>query len=376
MNGTRDNLNAADRLFLELACELAGGGEFTSPPNPRVGCVLVRDGEVIGRGWHVRAGQAHAEINALKDADNDAAGATAYVSLEPCSFAGRTPACADALVVAGVERVVVALLDPHPRVGGRGVDRLKSHGIEVDVVELPQARRNNPGYLKRHEQGLPYVRLKLAMSVDGRIALASGESQWITGTAARQDVQRWRARSCAILTGIGTVLADDPRLNVRDRQYAAGDWLRQPMRVVADSRLRTPAAAQLFSAPGEVLLAHNDYVQPPDDVAATFAAAAVDSVQHLACGRDQVDLRRLLEHLAQCEVNEVLVEAGPTLSGALLETELWDEVLIYLAPKFLGSDAKPLADLSFERLQDVLTAQIVACEPVGEDLRLTLTPMR
>lgn len=372
MNKTLDTINPADRLFLELAIELAEGGAFTCSPNPRVGCVLVREGQVIGRGWHVRAGEGHAEANALKDANHDAAGATAYISLEPCSFAGRTPSCADALVVAGVARVVVAQQDPHPRVGGRGLDRLRSHGIAVDVFELPAARDLNPGHFKRHEQGRPFVRVKLAASLDGRTAMASGESQWITGPDARRDVQYWRARSCAVLTGIGSVLADNPLLTVRDKTFARDGWLRQPLRVVADSHLRTPHDAQIFNAPGEVILAHSDYAQPPPE--GTFADRTADAVHHVAAGRDHVDLVRLLDHLAERECNEVLVEAGPTLAGAVLESNLWDEALIYLAPKFLGSDAKPLADLAFDKLQDVLTANISACEPIGSDLRITLTP--
>ena len=249
----------SDVLFLDAAIELAHNGLYSTTPNPRVGCVLTRDGTIIGRGWHRRAGGPHAEAAALADAKATSAsqsleGATCFVSLEPCSHHGRTPPCADALIAAGVRRVVIASLDPDPRVAGQGIERMRSAGIRVDVIERPAALELNKGFFRRFTAQRPWVRVKVAASLDGRAATASGESQWITGTDARADGQYWRARSCAIVTGVGTVLADDPQLTVRDPRYAVDGILRQPLRVIVDSSLRTPAAAKLFRTSGPVLL--------------------------------------------------------------------------------------------------------------------------
>ncbi|MCP5180626.1 MAG: bifunctional diaminohydroxyphosphoribosylaminopyrimidine deaminase/5-amino-6-(5-phosphoribosylamino)uracil reductase RibD [Pseudomonadales bacterium] len=355
-----------DISWLERAVTLALNGVNTTSPNPHVGCVFVRDGRVIGEGWHQWAGQGHAEVNAMAAAGGDVRGSTAYVSLEPCSWEGRTPACARSLIAAGVARVVIAELDPHPKVRGSGVAMLRDAGIVVDIVELASAQALNPGAKKRHATGLPHVRIKIAASLDGRTAMASGESQWITGPAARADVQALRARSCAILTGVGTVLADDPALTVRDARFAVDGRLRQPLIVVADTHGRTPPTAKILASSGGVLLAHgsNATGETPEGVA-TWRSDG-----------ERIDLEQLLRHLAAREVNEVLVEAGATLVGAFLETPLWDEIVLYQAPRFLGADARPLAAINFASLSATIGARIAGHEQVGDDLKITLRPNR
>jgi diaminohydroxyphosphoribosylaminopyrimidine deaminase/5-amino-6-(5-phosphoribosylamino)uracil reductase len=341
---------------------------YSCTPNPRVGCILVRGGEVLGRGWHIRAGEGHAEVNALSNAGADAgvsvAGATAYVTLEPCGFHSRTPPCTEALIQAGVTRVVAAMTDPHPRVSGQGFAALQQAGIAVDVVELPEARALNAGYIKCLQTSRPLVRLKTAISMDGRTGMASGESQWITGAAARADVQAWRARSCAILSGSGTLLADDAKLTVRDERFLVDGRIRQPLRVIADSKLQLPAGAAVFAGAGDVLLVHAPGAKPQ-----------VEGVEHLALGTPsgKVDLAALLDELGARGCNELLVEAGAGLLGALLEADLWDELLVYLAPKLLGSDARPLAKLPLLSMSEAVQAKMTDCVPVGDDLRIRLT---
>ena len=354
-------ITATDLEYLREAVSLAERGLFTTTPNPRVGCVVVRDGRVLGRGWHAWCGEAHAEVNAMRDAGGEVAGATVYVSLEPCTVDGRTPPCVDALIAAGVNRVVAGAPDPDPRVNGGGFERLRAAGIEAENASLAEALRLNAGHRQRVAGGRPLIRIKMAASLDGRTAMASGESQWITGAAARRDVQYWRARSCAVLTGIGTVLADDPRLNVRDEAFAVDGRLRTPLRVIADSRMRTPPEARLFAEDGPVLIAH---AGKPD-----LEHPRAESVQ---CGDGRVDLRELAGALAAKPCNEVLVEAGPTLAGALMEEELWDELILYLAPRLLGASARPLIDREIERLGDAVCGRIEECIQVGEDLRLRL----
>ena len=354
-------ITEADLEYLREAVSLAERGLFTTTPNPRVGCVIVRGGRVLGRGWHAFSGEAHAEINAMRDAGGDVAGATVYVSLEPCTVDGRTPPCVDALIAAGVKRVVAGAPDPDPRVNGSGLERLCAAGIETENADLAEAHRLNAGHRQRIAEGRPLIRIKMAASLDGRTAMASGESQWITGAAARRDVQYWRARSCAVVTGIGTLLADDPRLNVRDESYGVGGRLRPPLRVIADSRMRTPTGARLFAADGPVLIAHAGNA----DLEHEFA----DCVK---CGDGRVDLLELVSHLADRPCNEVLVEAGPTLAGALIEENLWDELLLYLAPRLLGSTALPLIEKQIERLGDAVSGRIEECVQVGADLRLRL----
>ena len=349
-----------DRLFLRAAVALAERGLYTCAPNPRVGCLIVRDGRTLGRGWHVRTGEAHAEVNALADAGSDVSGATAYVSLEPCSFQGRTPPCTDALVAAGIRRVVAAMTDPHPRIAGAGFERLRAAGIAVEVIDLPDARELNLGWTTRLATGRPWVRIKTAVSLDGRTAMASGESQWITGAAARADVQHWRARSCAVITGAGTVRIDDPGLTVRDERFAADGRLRQPLRVVVSGTGALPPDAALLNDGGALLLA---------------CGSDSDPTSGPEVWRDDspnVELARLLEHLGERQCNEALVEAGPTLAGAFLEAGLWDELVVYVAAKLFGSDARPLARLGLSRMAEALTGRIHDVTALGEDVRLTI----
>ncbi len=343
------------------ALQLAARGLFTTQPNPRVGCVIVRDDEVVGEGWHQWAGQPHAEVLALRDAGENARGATAYVTLEPCAHTGRTPPCTAALIEAGVARVVIAATDPNPKAAG-GAARLRGAGIDVDAGLLAApARELNIGFFHRIERGRPWVRVKLAMSLDGRTALANGQSKWITGEAARADVQRWRARSAAILTGSGSVLADDPRLTVRlDEPFAA------PLRVVLDRHLRTPAAANVLDRSVPTVIVHADTTRPD---------ARFDGVECLALReRDGgLDLAAVLDELAARDCNEVQVEAGPTLCGALFSAGLADELLLYVAPVLLGSDARPLLTLPpIAAMADRLRLRLVDQQCLGEDLRLRL----
>ena len=354
----------SDRLFLRAALALAANGRCIAPPNPSVGCLVVKGGSIVGRGWTHRPGSGHAEVNALVDAGEAASGATAYVSLEPCAFHGRTPPCSEALINAGVSRVVAALTDPHPQVAGQGFEQLRQAGIAVDLIELPEASEAIAGFVSRVTLGRPFVRLKVAASVDGRTAMASGESKWVTGEAARADVQAWRARSCAIVTGAETVLIDDPALTVRDPAFSFDGEIRQPLRVVLDSRLRVPESAGLFAEPGSTLVVHTSGT-PRHERAEHLQLPAVDG---------RVDLEALLGALADRPCNEVLVEAGPTLVGAFLESGFWDELLLYVAPKLLGSEARPLANLPFARMLEAIEAKIAHRDAVGDDLRLRLVP--
>ena len=344
------------------ALRLAEAGLYSTSPNPRVGCVLVREGRVVGEGYHRRAGEAHAEVIALEQAKEAARGATAYVTLEPCAHHGRTPPCADALVAAGVARVVVAMEDPNPRVAGRGIARLREAGIPVEVGLLEnEARELNIGFFFRMTRGRPWVRMKCAASLDGRTALANGVSKWITGPAARHDVQHWRARSCAILTGAGTVLADDPRLDVREIETS-----RQPRRIVLDSHLS-------LSPQAKILQGGNAVVITTAEDAALLAAFRQQGVTVVELGRKggDVDLARLMSWLAEQEVNELLVEAGATLNGALLEAGLVDELVLYLAPTVLGSTARGLFQLpEFTRMEERIDLTFHDVRMVGRDLRI------
>ena len=418
----------ADRVFMARAIRLASQGLYTTDPNPRVGCVIVKEGLVVGEGWHRRAGSPHAEPLALAAAGDAARGGTAYVSLEPCCHHGRTPPCTEALLAAGVARVVVAMTDPNPLVAGSGLDRLRAGGMVVEQGLLEaEARRLNPGFIKRMERGLPHVRLKLAASLDGRTAMATGESQWITSAAARRDVQFLRARSSAILTGVGTLLADDPSLNVRLSPadlpgVGPGGTVRQPLRVVVDSRLRTPPTARLLSLPGQTLIACLDLDADRDapgdresfapgpggraaDGAATRAAnrvathtadriatpdldcdldfdgqaeraarleAAGAGILRVPPGPDGLHLESLLRFLARMEINEVLIEAGATLAGSGLQAGLVDELVLYLAPHLMGDAGRGLFHLpGLERMSDRLALQIQDLRLIGPDLRVT-----
>lgn len=357
-----------DREYMQRALRLARRGLYTTEPNPRVGCVIVRDGSIVGEGWHQRAGGPHAEILALQQAGKQAEGSTVYVTLEPCSHFGKTPPCADALINAGVARVVAAMQDPNPAVAGSGFARLREHGIDVDSGVLEQAARAiNPGFIKRMESGRPFIRVKLAMSLDGRTAMASGESQWISGEAARNDVQRLRARSSVIMTGIETVLHDDPSLNVRlspDQLQITGE-VRQPHRVVLDSKLRFPPGAKMLSLQGNTTVLTT--AENRNDLACDVVR--LDAVD----GR--LDLSDVMSWLAGMQANEVHVEAGATLCGALLQNKLVDEIVVYMAPLIMGNNARGLFDLpGLEHMADRIRLDFIDVRRIGKDLRITASP--
>jgi len=362
-----------DRGAMRRALELAARGLNTTHPNPRVGCVILQGERTVGEGWHEWPGEPHAEIMALRAAGAQAAGATAYVTLEPCCHFGRTPPCVEALIAARVRRVVFALEDPNPRVKGRGAERLRGAAIEAQSGLLAEeASELNAGFIKRMGQGRPWVRVKLAMSLDGRTALASGSSRWITSEPARADVQLWRARSSALLTGIGTLLADDPRLNVR----IASSRPRQPLRIVLDADLRTPPGARLFtSGGGEVWI----FTRSSDAARRAALEARGARVEQLREEREsapdasRLDLRRILARLAEAEVNELHVEAGATLAGELIRAGLVDELLLYVAPILLGPQARPLVELPpLADLQAAPRFALLESRQIGADLRLRL----
>ncbi|TNF38968.1 MAG: bifunctional diaminohydroxyphosphoribosylaminopyrimidine deaminase/5-amino-6-(5-phosphoribosylamino)uracil reductase RibD [Gammaproteobacteria bacterium] len=355
------------------AIQLARKGLYTTDPNPRVGCVLVKDGQIVGEGWHARAGGPHAEIHALQEAGAEARGATAFVTLEPCSHHGKTPPCADALIEAGVTRVVAAMQDPNPRVAGEGLKRLAQSGIEVESGLLEaQARELNPGFIKRMTRGLPWVRIKLAMSLDGRTAMASGESQWITSHDARDDVHRWRARSSAILTGINTVMEDNPSLNMRlsAQQLDIEGEPRQPLRVIVDSHLRCPRDAHMLNLPGQIV------VMTISELPGDCDTANVEVVRLPAQDR-RVDMPAALQWLAEREINEVHVEAGSVLCGALLEADLVDELIIYMAPHIMGDGARGLFHLpEISQMNQRIGLEIQDIRAVGHDWRIRAIPKR
>ena len=358
---------------MQRAIRLAHKGLYSTDPNPRVGCVLVKDGNIVGEGWHQKAGEPHAEVLALRQAGDDAKGATAYVTLEPCSHTGKTPPCAEALVEAEVSRVVVAMQDPNPLVAGQGLKRLQDSGIAVEsgLMEA-QARALNPGFIKRMETGLPYVRVKMAMSLDGRTAMASGESQWITGDAARQDVQLLRARSSAVLTGIGTVLSDDPLMNVRmSAEKLKVDEVRQPLRVVLDSDLRFPSGAKMLEADGDVLVMTTANVAAAKNIVDDLSCTVVQ----IAEKDGQVDLKAALKYLADKEINEVHVEAGSVLSGVFLQQQLVDEIIVYMAPHIMGDEARGLFTLpGLSEMKDRILLDIQDVRLLGKDIRITACP--
>jgi len=361
------SFNAFDFKCMASALQLAQLGLKTTHPNPRVGCVISRDGQVVGSGWHKKTGEAHAEINALHEAGDKAVGATAYVTLEPCSHKGRTPPCVDALISAKIVRVVFALEDPNPDVNGIGSQRLQQAGIEVQSgLMAAQAEELNSGFLKRMRHGRPWLRIKLAQSLDGHIALANGASQWISGPESRADVQNWRGRSDVILTGIGTVLADDPSLNVRNSAEA-----RQPARVIVDSHWRIPASARLFSLPGKILVAGLSDVSIPEALEKTAADCML-----LPASEGRVDLRATLDELGRRGFNEVQVEAGAKLCGALIQQGLVDELLIYQAPIILGGGAvSPFAAPRLDNMENRVHLEWVDSRRFGKDLRLRLKPV-
>lgn len=365
------------QYWMAKALQLARKGLYSTHPNPRVGCVIVKDDQILGQGFHVRSGEGHAEVNALADANHNVAGATAYVTLEPCSHHGKTPPCADALIKAGVARVVYGMQDPNPEVAGNGLKKLTQAGIEVvgPVLEAECAALN-PGFIKRMREGLPFIRVKLAMSVDGRTAMESGESQWITGSEARQDVQRLRAQSDAIVTGIGSVLADNPSMTVRiDENDQATDakQVRQPLRVVMDTALSILPEAKIlypthqacvFVVEEEVESEHLDVLQEKG-VTIRFSPRGEDG---------RLDLLDAMEQLADAGINEVLVETGAELAGGFLQAGLVDEIVVYMAPKLLGSTARPMFQLPLEKMDEALDLELKSVRQVGQDLRLVYVP--
>ncbi len=356
------SFSAVDHGMMARALQLAERGLWTTSPNPRVGCVLLRDGEIVGEGWHEKAGEPHAEVHALRAAGDLARGATAYVTLEPCSHHGRTPPCAEALIAAGVSRVVAAMTDPNPLVAGQGMAMLGAAGIETACGLMEsEARELNIGFVSRMTRGRPWLRLKVAASLDGKTALNNGVSQWITGPQARQDGHRWRARACAILTGIGTVRDDDPQLNVR-----AVETSRQPLRVVVDSKLETPLTARILQG-GPVLVA----AAVDDEKRANLLRAAGAEVVVLPNAAGKVELKDLLEELGRRGINEVHAEAGFKLNGSLLREGLVDELLLYLAPCLIGHEASGMFNLpELTTLDDKLRLKIRDLRQVGADIRV------
>ncbi len=364
-----------DYEFMARALRLAERGLYTTMPNPRVGCVLVKDDQLLAEGWHARAGEGHAEVNALNQAGEAARGATAYVTLEPCNHTGRTGPCSQALIDAGVTRVVYGMEDPNPLVSGAGLDRLEAAGVQVEGPLLEEeARALNPGFIKRMGSKRPWVRIKMAMSLDGRTAMASGESKWITGPKARADVQRLRARSCAIISGIGSILQDNSVLSVRAAELglegAEQIAQRQPLRVILDPLVKLPREAWLLQEASPILVVHNGEVE------AQQLQGWPAHVEFLALPNREgrIDLDKLLRELAQRQCNEVLVEAGARLSGAFLRRGLADEILVYMAPKLMGSNARPLFDLPLDTMSASLALKIQDIRALGHDWRITAVP--
>ena len=353
---------ANDHQFMARALRLAEQGLYSTMPNPRVGCVIVKDNKIVGEGMHIKAGEPHAEIFAIRQAGELAKGSTAFVTLEPCSHTGRTPPCSQALIHAGVTKVVVAMQDPNPQVSGSGLAHLQTHHIEVATGLMErQARELNPGFISRMTRSRPFVRSKIAASLDGKTALNNGASQWITGEAARLDVQHWRARACAILTGVGTVLADNPSMSVRGMDIG-----RQPLKVIVDSQLRIPINAKILQD-GNVLIAFANDEQNK----ATQLLAAGAELLCIPNEQGKVCLKTLLSHLASQQINEVMCEGGESLNGALMAQGLLDELLVYYAPKLMGCAAKGMFAMpEFTSLNQAITLDILDVRQIGVDIRL------
>lgn len=373
--------------WMSQAIQLAQRGLYTTDPNPRVGCVLVKGNRLVGQGWHQYAGQGHAEVNALAQAQQQANGATAYVTLEPCSHTGKTPPCTEALIKAGIAQVIVAMQDPNPLVAGKGLKTLENHGMEVQCGLLAaQAAALNPGFISRMQRARPWVRCKMAISLDGRTAMKNGASKWITGAAARSDVQRWRARSSAILTGINTVLEDDPSMTVRP-----GDWqgefpeawlgpegmdeakVRQPIRIILDSDLRIASTAKILSAAAQSWLFHRPNANLEQKKKKLINQGA--KVVALKSKTESVDIAQLLQYLAEQEINEVWLESGATLAGKFVQLGLVDEFIIYMAPKLMGHNARGLFNLpGIDAMADSLDLEWQDIRQVGNDLRIIARP--
>jgi diaminohydroxyphosphoribosylaminopyrimidine deaminase/5-amino-6-(5-phosphoribosylamino)uracil reductase len=369
--------NHSDHYYMARALQLAERGLWTTQPNPRVGCVIVRDGEIVGEGWHEVAGEPHAEIHALRKAKEKAAGATCYVSLEPCCHYGRTPPCTDALIKAGIARVVIAMTDPNPLVSSKGLEQLSKAGIAVTTSILSnEVEQLNPGFFMRMRHNRPYIRCKMAMSLDGRTAMASGESHWITSKEARRDVQGLRARSSAIMTGAGTVLADDPRLTVREEELPSylpkPTLLKQPLRVVVDAHLSTPTDASLLQQPGQTVIFTASHSHSLTEMLTKAGATVI----YMPSRDKQIDLQAMCHKLASdYEVNELHIETGATLAGAMLRAGLIDELVIYLAPLLMGNKARPLFNLpDLHALSQKIPLEIAEVRAIGSDWRLTVFP--
>ena len=363
-----EHLSSYDFQMMTKALKLALKGKNTCMPNPSVGCIITKDEKIIGEGWHKVAGEHHAEINALKSLIAPSDGATAYVTLEPCSHKGKTGPCVDALIKSGISRVVYGMTDPNPAVDGQGLLKLKQAGILVEGPLLKtDAQRLNSGYIKRHYLGLPEITIKLAMSLDGRTAMGDGTSQWITGRAAREDVQKLRASNCAIVTGIGTILYDNPSLTVRYKKNTSisnrTQEPKQPLLVVVDSKLRLPNDAKILSSSAPILVATAIEKYNSD-------LGNIDTIC-IANSAGKVDLLGLMKLLAEKECNNVLIESGPILAGAFMQQGLVDELVIYMAPKLLGNIARPLLSLPFIHLDQAIELDIKDIRQIGNDIRLT-----
>ena len=363
---------AADHLYMTRALQLAEQGLFSTTPNPRVGCVIVKNSKIVGEGAHLKAGAPHAEVFALKQAGAAAIGATLYVTLEPCNHIGRTPPCSQAIIDAGITEVICSMQDPNPLVAGQGLAHLQANHIKVaSGLMQAQAEALNPGFISRMIKNKPFIRSKIASSLDGKTALANGESKWITSDEARADVQHWRARSCAILTGIGTVLSDNPRMNVRLQSGDFESAMRQPLKIIVDSDLNTPIDAKILQG-GNVLIAFANDVQ-------LKSAQLLSAGAELVCipnEQGSVCLKTLLNHLASQQINEVLVEGGEGLNGALLQAGLIDELIIYYAPKLMGSAAKGLFALpEITQMKQAIALQIIDLRQIGPDIRLRAKPL-
>jgi len=369
------SFSAADHKWMARAHQLAAKGLYSTHPNPRVGCVIVKDDELVGEGFHLQSGTPHAEVHALNAAGTAAEGATAYVTLEPCSHTGKTPPCAEALIKARVARVVAAMEDPNPLVSGQGLARLQAAGIVVESGLLSQqTQRLNRGFIQRMQTELPWVSVKLAMSLDGRTAMASGESQWITGEAARLDVQRLRARSAAILTGIGTVLDDNPSMNVRVDAALLGSELepQQPLRVIVDSNLRTPVDGKILNGCDKVLIFHGSEAE-------NLSKPWPENVELCVIKQreDGLDLQAVIAELGSRKINEVHVEAGATLCGSLVASGLVDELTIYMASHLMGDTGRGLFHLpALTKMQDRISLKIDDIRPLGNDWKITATPQK
>lgn len=363
--------------WMAKAIQQAKKGLYTTHPNPRVGCVLVRDSQLVAEGYHKFAGEGHAEVNAIANANGDTQGCTAYVTLEPCSHQGKTGPCAKALIKAKVSRLVYGMQDPNPEVAGRGLAMLKEAGIEVigPVMEA-EALALNPGFIKRMTEGLPYVRLKLAMSLDGRTAMESGESQWITGPDARLDVQKMRAQSDAIVTGIGSVISDDPSMTVRidsDNLPAKSKNVRQPKRIIMDTALSIPPESKILYPSNDVqIFCLENLVEADHQKSLVKKGVEVTYAQEAEEGG--IDLVAAMESLADQGINEVLVETGAVLAGSFLQEGLVDEVVLYMAPKLLGSNARPLMQLPLDSMDQAVDFEMVNLSQLGKDIKLTLKP--